>query len=80
MPTLFIVNGFRFLFYSNELHEPCHVHVIGRGGEAKFWIPDCVLAHSYGLNAKDLKDILVILKTRTSEIQEKWNEFFKLGQ
>lgn len=79
MPTVFIINGFRFFFYSNEMHEPCHIHVVGRGGEAKFWIPECNLAHSYRLNAKDLKDILVILKERTNEIKEKWDEFFERG-
>lgn len=80
MPTLFIINGFRFFFYSNEMGEPCHVHVVGRGGEAKFWIPGCELAFSYRLSAKDLKDILVLLKMKADEIEEGWNEFFKLGK
>lgn len=35
MPTLFIVFGFRFMFYSND-HEPIHVHVIKGNAEARF--------------------------------------------
>ena len=27
MPTIFILFGFRFMFYAND-HEPIHVHVI----------------------------------------------------
>ncbi|WP_437126780.1 DUF4160 domain-containing protein [Paraprevotella xylaniphila] len=30
MPTLFVIFGFRFLFYSDD-HEPIHVHVIKDG-------------------------------------------------
>ncbi len=35
MPTIFIVFGFCFKFYSND-HEPVHVHVTKDGHEAKF--------------------------------------------
>ena len=35
MPTLFVIFGFRFLFYSDD-HEPIHVHVIKDGHEAKY--------------------------------------------
>lgn len=35
MPTLFILFGFRFMFYSNE-HEPMHIHVVKGNTQAKF--------------------------------------------
>jgi hypothetical protein len=54
--------------------------VIGRGGEAKFWIPGCELAYSYHLSAKDLRDIFLALRNKTNEIKEKWDEYFKLSQ
>lgn len=79
MPTLFKENGFRFFFYSNESQEPCHVHVVGRGGEAKLWMPQCAFEYVYGLNAKDLKDILLIVSSRKTEIEERWHEFFQSG-
>lgn len=79
MPTVFKEKGFRFLFYSNEGREPCHIHVIGHGGEAKFWVPSCELEYVYGLNAKDLNVILSIIKKNNKRIQEAWNAFFKSG-
>lgn len=76
MPTVFRERGFRFLFYSNERFEPCHTHVIGQGGEAKFWIPSCQLVWSYNLNPAQLRQILEILRKRALEIEVKWNEHF----
>jgi len=40
MPTLWVEDGFRFFFYSNEgsPREPVHVHVEKGGAEAKFWL------------------------------------------
>lgn len=79
MPKLFSAGGFRFFFYSNEKNEPCHVHVKGHGGEAKFWIPSCEMVFSYRINAKDIKKILRILQEKVNFIKEQWNEFFKSG-
>ncbi len=76
MPEVFRDKGFRFLFYSNERSEPCHVHVIGQGGEAKFWIPSCQLVRTYNLNPTQLRTILGILRERVNEIEEKWDEHF----
>jgi len=76
MPTIFREKGYRFLFYSNEGFEPCHIHVIGQGGEAKFWIPSCQLVWSYNLKANQLSFILKLLKTNRKIIEEKWNEYF----
>ena len=76
MPTIFRQKGFRFFFYSNEGFEPCHVHVIGQGGEAKFWIPSCQLAWSYNLNASQLRIILNIIKQNKHIVEEKWDEYF----
>ncbi len=42
MPTLFIVFGLRFFFYSNE-HLPIQVHVRNADGEAKFEVEDVKL-------------------------------------
>jgi hypothetical protein len=38
MPTILVQNGFHFKFYSNENHEPPHVHVIKGKAEAKWWL------------------------------------------
>ena len=35
MPTIFIIFGYIFKFYSDD-HEPIHVHVVKDGKEAKY--------------------------------------------
>ena len=43
MPTIFIVLGFHFMFYSNE-HMPIHIHVKKGGASAKFSLsPVCLV-------------------------------------
>ena len=46
MPTVFIEQGYRFFFYSND-HQPIHVHVRYGDGEATFDLAD---------NAVELRD------------------------
>ena len=38
MPTIFIVNGLRFFFYSNENNEPAHVYVKKGDANGKIWL------------------------------------------
>jgi hypothetical protein len=76
MPTVVRKEGFRFLFYSNEGFEPCHIHVIGQGGEAKFWIPSCQLVWSHNFNAGQLRQILSVIKENKEMFEEKWHEYF----
>jgi len=35
MPTVLLINGFRFFFYSNENNEPIHIHVTKGNAEGK---------------------------------------------
>jgi len=37
MPTIFI-NGYKFRFYSSDVNEPPHVHVIKAERVAKIWL------------------------------------------
>jgi hypothetical protein len=76
MPTVFKSHGFIFRFYSNEGFEPCHIHVVGHGGEAKFWIPSCQMVWNYNLKASELRKVLATLYKRRQEIQEAWNVHF----
>ena len=51
MPTIFILFGFRFLFYAND-HEPIHIHVVKGSICAKFKLfPEVELVDNRGLNA-----------------------------
>ena len=80
MPVIFRYKGFRFFFYSNEgdPREPVHVHVVGQGGEAKFWVtPTLSLATSDGLNAQKLRELEHAVRENSALIEETWNEFFR---
>lgn len=80
MPKIFVYNGYRFFFFSNEGNplEPCYVHV--RKGEslAKFWVGETVsLADNIGFSAKELSDLSKVANENKDKIKEAWNEFFK---
>lgn len=38
MPTLLLIDGFRFFFYSMENNEPIHVHVSKGDAVGKIWL------------------------------------------
>lgn len=54
MPTIFILFGFRFLFYAND-HEPIHVHVVKGDVHAKFSIFPVRLVENNGLKPSEIR-------------------------
>jgi hypothetical protein len=77
MPIIFIKDGFRFFFYSNESQEPVHVHVEKAEAVAKFWIKPVRLAKNDGFKSNEIKRILKILFESQQVIEDKWYEHFK---
>ncbi|MBI2606426.1 MAG: DUF4160 domain-containing protein [Deltaproteobacteria bacterium] len=75
MPTILIKDGFRFHFYTNERNEPPHIHITGKGGEMKVWIPSLVVEFSYGLSPGEQRNAMGITRQNIKLFMEKWNEF-----
>ena len=75
MPTVFILFGFIFKFYSND-HEPLHIHVIKDGNKAKFSLFPVQLVENYGLKPAELKLVESIIEENQEVIAEHWNRFF----
>lgn len=75
MPTIFILFGFKFMFYAND-HEPIHVHVIKGGAKAKFTISPVTLVQNNGLKPAELKLVESIIEENQEVIAEHWNKFF----
>lgn len=78
MPTLFILLGFRFFFWSND-HEPIHVHVSKGSSEAKYNVFDVSLVENFGFKNNELRMIESIIEENRTIIIERWNEYFKKG-
>jgi hypothetical protein len=79
MPVVFRYRGFRFFFYSNEgsPREPVHVHTMGEGGEAKFWLTPAVrVASSDGLDARTLRELVAVVEQQRELIERTWNDYF----
>lgn len=78
MPTLFILLGFRFFFWSNE-HAPIHVHISKGDYEAKYNVETLELVENYGFKKNELRMIESIIEENKEIIIERWNEYFKKG-
>ena len=76
MPTVFVINGFRFFFFSNENNEPVHIHSEKAEDAAKFWLNPVVLEYNYGFTSGELKQIENIIQENSQKIILKWNEYF----
>lgn len=74
MPTVHLEKGFRFFFYSNE-HLPKHIHVEGKGGEAKIDLESLTWMYKYNFKKQDLNAVLEIVKQHRFYFLKKWDEF-----
>lgn len=79
MPVIYRFQGYRFFFYSNEgdpLESP-HIHVRASGKEAKFWlVPEVLLARNDGFDARTIRILLELSKTKQQQFVEAWNDYF----
>ncbi|MBO5499672.1 MAG: DUF4160 domain-containing protein [Bacteroidales bacterium] len=79
MPTIFVILGFRFLYYAND-HSPIHVHVIKGDARAKFSISPVCLLENYGMKVAEIKMIESIIEENAEIIAEHWNMFFNCSK
>lgn len=76
MPTLLMVEGFRFHFFSREGQEPPHVHVRKGDAIAKLWLQPVQLAFSEGFNPAELRRVRELTFAQQAEFRARWNEYF----
>ncbi|HEY8884779.1 MAG TPA: DUF4160 domain-containing protein [Chloroflexota bacterium] len=76
MPTVLIVGGNRFFFFSNEGSEPAHIHVENGDRYAKFWLDPIALAESYDYNGGELRSLRVLVTDNRALFLRKWREHF----
>lgn len=77
MPELFRAYGFTFMFFSLE-HEPIHIHVHGRDGDAKYiWNGNTFEFHEqHNIKPNDLKKIKKMIDDNADIIIKSWTTFF----
>jgi hypothetical protein len=76
MPTLLLVDGFRFFFFSREGTEPPHVHVRKGDAIAKLWLQPVSLVFSDGFNPSELRRIRELTFEHQAEFVQRWHEHF----
>lgn len=79
MPTVFVIEGYKFFFYSNEgipLKAP-HIHVRSADGEAKISLlcPFPVLDSS-GYSATELRLIQLLVKKNNLALLGAYDDYF----
>ena len=79
MPTVLLILGWRFYFFSNENNEPIHIHVSNAEMEWKFWLEENTFeiteSFSYHMSPKDKREIRKIIFEHFDYIIEQWKQF-----
>ncbi|MDR2894896.1 MAG: DUF4160 domain-containing protein [Alistipes sp.] len=74
MPTILVLFGIRFYFYSRE-HEPMHVHIENSDGRAKFeLLPQVRLVENKGMKSKDIRLAESIIEENREYIIKEWKD------
>ncbi len=77
MPTILLINGLRFFFYSNEGNEPIHIHVTKASANGKIWLdPEIEIAYLIGFSKSEEKEIMHLVSSNLQLFKTKWNEYF----
>lgn len=79
MPTILLIHGWRFFFYSNEGNEPIHIHCQKGDMECKYWLNvdfiDIEEDYSYNMGPRDKRDVRKIIFAYFEFIETQWNKF-----
>ena len=76
MPTVLREGPYRLFFYSNEGHEPPHVHVEEGNKVAKFWLEPVSFARNSGFAAHRLTQIQSLVEQHQAELLRRWHDHF----
>ena len=77
MPTVLRVGPCWFRFFASDRPEPPHVHALGAGAEAKFWLQPVRLERSRRFNRRQLRELERIIIEHEETLLEAWHEHFK---
>jgi Domain of unknown function (DUF4160) len=75
MPTV-TIEGYKFRFYSSDIREPPHVHVIKDDNVAKIWLQPVTVEYNRGYNQSTLNYLLRLTHQHQVDLLEAWNVHF----
>lgn len=76
MPTVLVVDGFRFFFWSNEGTEPPHIHVERGDAAGKWWLADLSMDYQEGFTPAHIRRIRALLQRHQQEFLDAWQAHF----
>ena len=76
MPTVLLINQYRFYFYSRETGEPPHIHVEWGDKLAKYWLEPLELASFKRFRPHGLTSLREMVEERQDEFLRAWHEYF----
>ena len=76
MPTVLILLGYRFFFFSGEGTEPPNIHIEHGDKVAKYCLSPVELAESEGFRSHELNRVRALVIEHRQLFVEKWNEHF----
>jgi len=77
MPTVLMIEGFRFFFYSNENNEPPHIHVEKAEGASKIWLSPVEVEYMSGFTPRQQTVVMEHFNKNLELFKKKWDEHFK---
>jgi len=75
MPTV-IIESYKFRFYSSDIHEPPHYHVLRDNKVAKIWLESLEVERNVGYRDAELNKIVRLTRENRSLLSEVWNDYF----
>lgn len=75
MPTV-VIEGYKFRFYSSDINEPPHFHVLRGEQEAKIWLQPVMVEYNRGYDRAELNHILRLARQHQVSLLEVWNDYF----
>ena len=75
MPTI-VIDGYKFRFYSSDINEPPHVHIIRDSSVAKIWLLPVRVEYNRGYNRPTLNRVVRLTRQHQERLLEAWNAHF----
>lgn len=72
MPTVLLVDGFRFFFFANEGNEPAHIHVERAECQAKFWLDPVNTVWFRGFRSSEISALLKLVREHQAGLLSAW--------